>query len=241
MLAAISRALRLSEDERAYLYHLAGEIPGLPPGPPRDVRPGVLHLLARLDGTPVLVCDASYDVLAWNPMAAALLGDFSALPPGERNLIWRFFTDPRSRGRHDAEGAAAFARGSVADLRAAAARYPGDARVRRLVERLRAASTEFAGLWAQQDVAVRRSARKRVRHPAVGWLALDCESLHDPDRDQWIVLYTAAPGTPSHDALRLLKVLGIQTLTPDPAAAGETTGTRDAGAAVEVGRDGVPG
>jgi MmyB-like transcription regulator ligand binding domain/Helix-turn-helix domain len=78
MLAAISRALRPSHDERAYLYHLAGEIPGLPPGPPRDVRPGVLHLLARLDDTPVLACDASYDVLAWNPMAAALLGDFSA-------------------------------------------------------------------------------------------------------------------------------------------------------------------
>jgi hypothetical protein len=153
-------------------------------------------------------------------MAAALLGDFSALPPGERNLIWRFFTDPRARLRHDADGVAAFARESVADLRAAAARYPGDARVRRLVERLRTASTEFAGLWAQQDVTVRRSARKRVRHPAVGWLDLDCESLHDPDRDQWIILYTAAPGTPSHDALRLLKVLGTQALTTEPAGAG---------------------
>jgi transcriptional regulator with XRE-family HTH domain len=233
MLAAISRALRLSDDERAYLYHLAGEVPGPPPGPPRDVRPGVLHLLDRLDDTPAMVCDASYDVLAWNPMAAALLGDFSALPPGERNLIWRFFTDSRSRRRHDAGGVAAFARESVADLRAAAARYPGDARVRRLVERLRAASDEFAGLWAEQDVAVRRSARKRVRHPAVGWLDLDCESLHDPDRDQWIVLYTAAPGTPSHDALRLLKVLGTQALGTDPAVAGEAgeaaeTGTAEA-------------
>jgi transcriptional regulator with XRE-family HTH domain len=231
MLTAISRALRLSDDERAYLYHLAGEMPGPPPGPPRDVRPGVLHLLDRLDDTPAMVCDASYDVLAWNPMAAALLGDFSALPPGERNLIWRFFTDSRSRRRHDADGVAAFARDSVADLRAAAARYPGDARVRRLVERLRAASTEFAGLWAEQDVAVRRSARKRVRHPAVGWLDLDCESLHDPDRDQWIVLYTAAPGTPSHDALRLLKVLGTQTLGADPAVAGEAGEAAERGTA----------
>ena len=236
MLAAISRALRLSDDERAYLYHLAGEIPGLPPGPPRDVRPGVLHLLDRLDDTPAMVCDASYDVLAWNPMAAALLGDFSALPPGERNLIWRFFTDPRARRRHDADGVAAFARESVADLRAAAARYPGDARVRRLVERLRAASTEFAGLWAQQDVAVRRSARKRVRHPAVGWLDLDCESLHDPDRDQWIVLYTAAPGTPSHDALRLLKVLGTQTLASDSRATGEGGEAGGAGVVGGIGK-----
>jgi transcriptional regulator with XRE-family HTH domain len=233
MLAAISRALRLSDDERAYLYHLAGEMPGPPPGPPRDVRPGVLHLLDRLDDTPAMVCDASYDVLSWNPMAAALLGDFSALPPGERNLIWRFFTDSRSRRRHEASEGGDLVREAVPDLRAAAARYPGDARVRRLVERLRAASDEFAGLWAEQDVAVRRSARKRVRHPAVGWLDLDCESLHDPDRDQWIVLYTAAPGTPSHDALRLLKVLGTQALGTDPAVAGEAgeaaeTGTAEA-------------
>jgi hypothetical protein len=244
MIAAICRALRLSPDEAAYLHHLAGEVPGPPAGPVRDVRPGLLHLLDRLDDTPAMVCDAKYDVLAWNAMAAALIADFSALPPGERNLIWRFFTDSRSRRRHDAAGVAAFARESVADLRAAAARYPGDARVRRLVERLRAASAEFAGLWAEQDVAVRRSARKRVRHPAVGWLDLDCDSLHDPDRDQWIVLYTAAPGTPSHDALRLLKVLGTQTLTPDSGvageggAAGEADVVRGAGVAGEAGAGG---
>ncbi|MCW2861494.1 MAG: transcriptional regulator [Actinoallomurus sp.] len=213
MIGAIARALRLSDDEQAYLHHLAGEVPGPPPGPIQDVRPGVLHLLDRLDDTPALVCDAKYDVLAWNPMAAALIGDFSALPPGERNVVWRFFTDPDARDRHDAEGAGRFARESVADLRAAAARYPRDTGVRRLVDRLLAASTEFRELWAEQDVQVRRSAHKRLRHALAGWLDLDCEALHDPHQDQWIVLYTAAPGTPSHEALRLLKVVGTQNLT----------------------------
>jgi hypothetical protein len=74
----------------------------------------VLHLLDRLDDTPALVCDATYDVLAWNAMAATLIVDFSALPPGERNVIWRFFTDPNARDRHDADGARRFARESVA-------------------------------------------------------------------------------------------------------------------------------
>jgi transcriptional regulator with XRE-family HTH domain len=212
MIAAICRALRLSHDEGAYLHHLVGEAPGPPPGPVRDVRPGVLHLLDRLDDTPAIVCDAKYDVLAWNSMAAALIGDFSALPPGERNVIWRFFTDPDARGRHDADGARRFARESVADLRAASARYPGDSGIRRLVGRLLAASTEFRDLWAEQDVQARRSAHKRLRHPVVGWLDLDCEALHDPDRDQWVVLYTAPPGSPSHEALRLLKVVGTQDL-----------------------------
>lgn len=212
MIAAIGRALRLSDDEQAYLHHLAGEVPGPPPGPVRDVRPGVLHLLDRLDDTPALVCDATYDVLAWNAMAAALIVDFSTLPPSERNVIWRFFTDSSSRKRHDADGARRFAREAVADLRTAAARYPDDAGVRSLVDRLLAASTEFRDLWAQQDVQVHRSTHKRLHHPLVGWLDLDCEGLHDPNRDQWIVFYTAAPGTPSHEALRLLKVIGIQDL-----------------------------
>jgi transcriptional regulator with XRE-family HTH domain len=213
MLTAISRALALSDDERAYLHLLAGEPPGLPPGPAREVRPSVLRLLERLEDTPALVCDAKYDVLAWNPMAAALLGDFSALPEPERNVVWRFFTDPRARERHDPADAARFARESVADLRAAAARYPDDPGMRRLLDRLLAASSEFRTLWSSHDVTARRSAHKRLRHPTMGWLDLDCDALHDPDDDHWIVLYTAQPGTPTHEALQLLKVIGTQDLT----------------------------
>ena len=212
MLAAIARALRLSGAERDYLFQVAGEPPGPPPGPVRDVRPGVLHLLDRLTGTPAMVCDATYGVLAWNPMAAALLGDFSRLPPAERNLTLRFFTDPSARGRHDAEGAREFAAASVAQLRAAAARYPRDRDVRDLVSRLLAASAEFRELWARHDVQAPESGSKRLRHPVAGWLELDCEALHDPHRDQWIIFYTAPPGSPSGEALRLLEVIGTQDL-----------------------------
>nr|WP_034288377.1 helix-turn-helix transcriptional regulator [Amycolatopsis benzoatilytica] len=214
MLGAIGRALRLSGDELAYLHHLAGEPPGPPPGLVKQVRPGVLHLLDRLDDTPAMVCDAVYTVLAWNPMAAALITDFSALPAGERNVIWRFFSRPAAQRRFDAADADEFARASVADLRAAAARYPNDPEVRGLISRLSAESADFRSRWAERDVEVARSTSKRIRHPEVGWLDLECEALHDPHRDQWIILYTAAPGTPSHEALRLLKVVGTQSLTP---------------------------
>ncbi|MFJ9691754.1 helix-turn-helix transcriptional regulator [Kitasatospora sp. NPDC101183] len=212
MIGAICRALRLSEDESAHLHHLVGEPPLPPSGLVREVRPGVLHLLDRLDDTPAMVCSAARDVLAWNAMAAALFGDFSALAPADRNLVWRFFTDPTSRARHPEPDASRFARRAVADLRAAAARYPADSGVRRLIERLRAGSGEFRELWALQDVEVRRSSHKRILHPVVGPLDLDCEALHDPHRDQWTIFYTAAPGTPSHSALRLLKVVGHQDL-----------------------------
>lgn len=164
MLAAISRALLLSDDERDYLFHLAAAAPEPRSGPSEEVRPGVLRLIQRLDDTPALVCNARYDVLAQNQMAAALLGGFAALPPSERNIIWRFFTDPVARDRHDPAGADQFARESVADLRAARARYPDDTALTGLIDRLHTASGEFRGLWAQIDVQTRRSTRKRLHH-----------------------------------------------------------------------------
>lgn len=164
ILAALGRALRLTDDERSHLHYLAGEVPAPPHTPVRDVRPGLLHLLERLDDTAALVCDAKYDVLAWNPMAAALLGDFGAEPEGERNVVWRFFARS-ARDRIDPDDARRFAREAVADLRAVAARYPRDPGVRGLVERLLAASPEFRTLWDEGEVQVRRSTRKRIRHP----------------------------------------------------------------------------
>ena len=211
MIAAICRALRLSQMRPAYLHHLAGEVPGPPPGPVRDVRPGLLHLLDRLDDTPAMVCDAKYDVLAWNAMAAALITDFTVLPPGERNII-----GASSPTRRCAAGTTPTAPGG-----SPASRWPICARQRPGTPAMAAsgrwsacpaASAEFRGLWAERDVQARRSARKRLRHPVVGWLDLDCEALHDPDRDQWVVLYTAPPGTPSHEALRLLRDSGTPGL-----------------------------
>ena len=157
MLASISRALRLSDDERAYLRHLTDPEPALRTGPGDEVRPGVLHLIERLNDTPALVCNARYDVLAWNRMAAALLGDFSALPAAERNIVWRFFTDPAARARHDPAGADQFARESVADLRAASARYPDDAAIRALIDRLNSVSADFRDLLG----------RRRGVHPPI--------------------------------------------------------------------------
>ncbi|WP_243717441.1 helix-turn-helix transcriptional regulator [Actinomadura darangshiensis] len=207
MLTALGRALRLTDDERSHLHYLAGEVPAPPPSPVRDVRPGLRHLLERLDDTPALVCDAKYDVLAWNPMATALLGDFSTMPDDERNIVLRFFTRPQSRDRIDPGDARRFAREAVADLRTVAARYPRDPGVLSLIERLLAGSDEFRALWAEGDVRVQRSARKRIRHPAVGWLDLHCEALHDPVCDQWTVFYTAAPGSREAEALRSLRSL----------------------------------
>jgi transcriptional regulator with XRE-family HTH domain len=87
VLAGLARALRLSEAERGHLHHLAGAPPGPPPGPRREVHRDILDLLDRLPQAAVMVLSATYEVIAWNDLAAALMGDFSALSPRERNLI----------------------------------------------------------------------------------------------------------------------------------------------------------
>jgi transcriptional regulator with XRE-family HTH domain len=215
VLVSLGRALRLTDAERTHLHYLAGEVPAPPLTPNREVRPGVLRLLERLDDTPALVCDAKFDVLAWNPMACALLSDFAAMPEDVRNILWRLFARPRSHRRVDGADAARFAREAVADLRAAAVRYPRDPGVRDLVERLQAASAEFRRMWDEQDVQVERSVRKRIHHPVAGLLDLECEALHDPERDQWTVFYTAPPGSPSRDAL-----LSLRPAPPRPSRSG---------------------
>ncbi|MER7243694.1 helix-turn-helix transcriptional regulator [Kribbella sp. NPDC000426] len=212
VLTGLARALRLSDDERAHLFRLAGEQPGPPPGPPADVRSGVLRMLARLD-VPGLVLDAKYDVLAWNPLAAALITDFSALPPRERNLLrLRFLTDRQAR-LFGEEATREFAREVAADLRAATSTYPDDPELARLVRDLLDGSPEFAGIWARHEVGRQQSLCQTIFHPQVGRIDVICEVLVVPERDQRVVLYTAEPGSESDQAIRLLDVIGMQELT----------------------------
>jgi hypothetical protein len=89
--------------------------------------------------------------------------------------------------------------------------------VRGLVDELAAGSPMFARLWSDHDVAVRRSGRKRILHPDVGLLELDCTVLLTAEGDQRLVLHTAAPGSQAASRLDLLRVIGLQRLgAPEP-------------------------
>ncbi|KAB2390398.1 helix-turn-helix transcriptional regulator [Actinomadura montaniterrae] len=213
MLSAVARALRLTSDERDHLFHLAGEQPPRNHPATDHVRPGLLLLLDRLTDTPAQVVNDGGDILAQNPMAKALHGDASALPEQQRNIVWRYFTDPSARELFPVEDHDRAARVAVADLRAALARRPRDPRLTALVRRLRARSDEFAALWDAHHVAVRRADTKRFQHPIVGLLELDCEVVLTPEHDQRLVIHTARPGTTSYERLELLRVVGLQDLT----------------------------
>ncbi|WP_188187747.1 helix-turn-helix transcriptional regulator [Nonomuraea sp. SYSU D8015] len=210
VLNALSRALMLSQDERGYLFHLAGQTLEAP-AIRDDVPGGMLHLLAFLEEVPAYVLNARYDILAWNPMAGAIMGGLDDQPPERLNVIRWVFMSPDIAEYLDDEEKGRFARASVADLRAAAGRYPGDRRLQALVAEMLALSPEFADLWDRHEVEVRREQRKRIVHPLVGTIDAICQVMPVPDRDDLrLVLYTTEPGSPSHQALRELRHLTLR-------------------------------
>ncbi len=164
--------------------------------------------------------DARYDVLAWNQLAIPFIGDMSAVPEADRNVLRWVFRQPADDPRWSDEDTLAFARSSVADLRAAYGRYPGDRRIGELVTELLATSPQFAAMWAEQEVVVRRPVRRQVVHPEAGPLEFHCHVLHIPDTDQRLVIYSAEPGSAAWAAFRRLG----QRAREGAAGAGRGTG-----------------
>jgi transcriptional regulator with XRE-family HTH domain len=209
LLGALARALRPSDDERDYLFHLAGHRPPPADGVARLARAGLVRMLDLLGDTPALVLSDLGEVLAQNRAAVLLTGDHTGLSGDRRYLVHRWFTCPATRAVHPPEEHEHHARQLVADLRAAAGRRSGDPTVAGLVDRLQAASADFRRLWAEHAVAVRRADRKTVLHPRVGRLLMDCETLMTPDQGQLLLVLTPADAE-ARERLDLLLVLGVE-------------------------------
>jgi transcriptional regulator with XRE-family HTH domain len=204
VLATLARALRLTEDQQAYMYTVAGKSAARPRRrAPQRLRPAMRRLLDQLTETPAIVLGRRLDILAWNPLARALYTDFERVPAGRRNYVWLLFTDPAMRGLHvDWDGAA---RGALASLRMEAALDPDDPQLAVLVGELSVQYPEFRTWWAGHEVAGTSYGTKHYCHPVVGDLTLDCDVWGSPDgTNQRLMVLTAEAGTPSHEALRIL-------------------------------------
>ncbi len=208
MLVALTRALRLTIDERDHLYLLAGHHPPEGARAGDYLRPSMLYLLDRLADVPVQVVSDLGDLLAQNDMALALFGCVCTVAPEDRNIVLRWFTEPDVRAHFAADEHEEHARQLVADLRASVTRRGNDAAARVLVTRLRAASVDFGALWDRHEVAVRRSHPYRFVHPELGRIDFDCEMLATPAADQRLLIFTPPPG--GTEALEMLRMLGPQ-------------------------------
>ncbi|WP_328881739.1 helix-turn-helix transcriptional regulator [Streptomyces sp. NBC_00299] len=217
MLTALARALRLTAVESDHLFHLAGEEPPRRETTSAHVRPGLLLILDRLHDTPAQVVNDCGEVLAQNAMARALIGDVMSRPRRERNLARLYFLDPAARSLFPQEDLAGHARAHVATLRAVAAARPDDPEPAALVAELRSSSEEFARLWEEHEVSQRNRATKRFLHPVVGLLELDCEVMVSHEHHHLLVVHSARPGTEAHERLQLLRVVGLQDMSPSTA------------------------
>lgn len=216
MVGAIAQGLRLSLGERDHLFRLAGHNP-----PPRGatsehVGPGLLRILDRLTDTPAEIITELGETLRQTPTGVALTGDAGRYSGKARSIGYRWFTDPATRSLYLPEDHAHMTRMFVAGLRELATlRGPGS-RAAGLVTELLERSAEFRSVWDTHEVGLGPMEIKRFVHPEVGVLELSCQTLVDPDQAHRLLVYTAAPGSESHERLRLLAVIGAQQVATVP-------------------------
>ncbi len=237
VLDAIARALRLDGTETSHLRQLARPRPRRQqrrhPHKPQRVRPELRTLMDAMDGVPAYLVGHRQDVIGWNRLATAVFGDFGALPPQERNLVRLVFLDPATAELYAQWECRACE--VVSNLRMYAGRHPDDEQLSALVGELSVKNEEFRRLWAAHTVADKTHGVKQLRHPLVGDLVLSFETLALPDDcEQRLVVFHAAPGSSSADALRLLASWSAPSPEGADRAAGAAGAATQAGAAAQA-------
>jgi transcriptional regulator with XRE-family HTH domain len=207
VLDALAQALQLDEAERGHLFDLARAANPTPrtrrrPAPQR-VRPAIQRILDTIADAPADVRNGRRDVLAANRLGYALYSELFIDPVRPANVARFLFLSPRAQDVFpDWQDTA---NDLVANLRTEAGRNPYDRGLQDLVGELSTRSQEFRTRWAAHNVRQHQTGRKRLHHPVVGDLELTYEVLALPaDPGLSLVVYGAEPGSPSHDALKLL-------------------------------------
>lgn len=213
MIASIAQGLHLTVAERDHLFRLAGHQPPARGPSSEHVSPGMLRILDRLVDTPAEIVTELGETLRQTPPHVALVGDRTRFTGPERSVGYRWFTDPAARDLHLPEDRAFLSRMYAAGLRGIAAMRGPTSRAAELADLLLGRSEEFATLWADHEIGLEPDEVKRYDHPEVGRLDLNCQVLFDPHQSHRLLVYTADPGTESHERLQVLSVIGTQQLS----------------------------
>ena len=213
MIASIAQGLHLSLGERDHLFRLAGHNPPARGPSSEHISPGLLRIFDRLQDTPAEIVTELGETLRQTPVGVALTGDAGARTGPDRSVGYRWFTDPSVRAPYPPEEQALLSRVYASGLRELIALRGTDSRAARLAQVLLTHSEEFRAVWDANEVGVAPAEIKRFRHPEVGDLALNCQTLLDPEQSHRLLVYTAEPGSESYEKLQLLGVIGAQALS----------------------------
>lgn len=204
VLDRISHAMMLTDAEREHLFLLGlGRPPEVRYRAPQGITPRLQRLLDTLVYSPAFIRTATWDVIAWNRAAAAVLTDYSKLPEGQRNVLRMIFRDARVRAaQSNWQNVARFV---VAAFRADVARAGATGMVQSLVDELCATSPEFAAMWRDNNVEVHGDGAKVLHHPVAGPLSMEFSAFAVDGRpDLSMVVYN--PATPA-DAEKIRTLL----------------------------------
>lgn len=190
VVAALARALRLDDDETAYLYGLSGHAyPGRPPA--QDTVSSLAGLVDALSPLPAMLVDDHFDIRAWNPQMSALMIDFATLPSEQRNTAWLCVMHPAMADYY--RDHVKIMREGIADLRAASAARPADSALSGLIRTLSEQSPTFAELWRQRDVKISGQGVKQLRHAVHGPLDVRYDTMTPLEDHTWrLYVYRAA-------------------------------------------------
>lgn len=210
MLASIAQGLHLSLDERDHLFRLSGHNAPARGTTSRHVSPGLLRIFDRLQDTPAEIVNGLGESLRQTPLGVALTGDNARFTGPASSVAYRWFADPTARDLYIPEEHPFLSRMFASMLRESLAVQGPASRASRLVDMLLAQGDEFRRVWDRHEVGIRPHEIKRLIHPEVGALELNCQTLLDPEQSHRLLVYTAAPGSESYEKLQLLSVIGAQ-------------------------------
>ena len=207
MITSIAQGLHLSIDERDHLFRLAGH-----PAPTRDgtgehVSPGMLRILDRLEDTPAEIVTELGETLRQTRLGVALTGDTASFTGPARSIGYRWFTDPSSRELYAPDDHQFLSRLWVSGLRGVLSLRGHPSRASTLTNDLLGRSDEFHSIWNLHEVGIRPREIKHFVHRELGPLELACQTLVDPVEAHTLLVYTALPGSESHEKLQLLSAV----------------------------------
>jgi len=208
VLDRIATGLMLTEPEREHLFVLGlGRPPHARYRCSDEVTPRLQRVLDAFPTSPAIIKTATWDVVAWNAAAAAVLTDYSLLPREQRNILRLVFTSSKIKAAQ--EDWRSVARYVVGAFRADAVRAGAGAEITRLVDELSRLSPEFEALWRDNDVAGNADGLKRLHHPEHGLIELEFSSFAIEGRpDLGMIVYNPASAA---TAERIARLVGAKT------------------------------
>jgi len=212
ILASIARAMHLTLEERDHMFQLAGHAKPRRANRGDHINAGLMRVFDRLEDTPAQIVNSAGETLKQTHLAVALLGDETSFTGLNRVRAYRWFTDLDSRRSTPPEDHERHGHTLVAQLAVAAAAGGPRSQAAEVITALRASNDEFERIWNEHPIAGPYCEPKSILHDELGPMELYGQTLLDPEQSQALMIFTAAPGSESHEKLALLSVIGSQRL-----------------------------